>query len=300
MYCKILNIDFSEPVVEDPSINCSMCGKEAGLWNFKSMTSRSSKKVRISFVSATASQTSLDVPDNMSSNVSIKSENSNVSENMTSELAKLATSSDSLAQSDLMKPAGSQESLVNLRVSDQRHMAVDDDNDLSVQGMSTMFQEPKAPPQATPHGLMKELLLSTAPGSTKTLSKYSDSIFSEVGSECFEKRLEGITEDEIVLEKAITENPHSQQPAHTQQQWMKELLLLTAPSSSSAATYTDASESVFSEVGSVSFDKRLEVSSMVNSPRAATPVRSNSIDEEEVVMPTKTKRMKLQVSVLVI
>jgi len=43
---------------------------------------------------------------------------------------------------------------------------------------------------------MKELLLSTAPGG-RSHSIYSDSIFSEVGSECFEKRLEDTSEKDL-------------------------------------------------------------------------------------------------------
>ena len=208
---------FSKPVVEDPSINCSICGKEAGLWNYKNLNSRTStKRHKIAFERlgvGTSQQSLADLPDMMSSNVSVKSEkseNSTHSGSMTHELSKLATSSDSLAQSDLLKPAGSQESLVNLRVSDNKLMAVDqadnhdndsltnEDNNMNRSSVKsvTIFPEPKVP-HVTPQELMKELLLSRAPGSNRTHSIYSDSIFSEVGSECFEKRLEDTTEKDL-------------------------------------------------------------------------------------------------------
>jgi hypothetical protein len=153
----------------------------------------------------------------MSSRASVKSENSTHSAHsgsVTHELSKLATSSDSLAHSDLLKPAGSQESLVNLRVSDTKHMSVDyDDSFLGVGGSGneppshhqshgsvsskySLFSEPNKIPLATPQELMKELLLSTAPGG-RSHSIYSDSIFSEVGSECFEKRLEDTSEKDL-------------------------------------------------------------------------------------------------------
>merc|ERR1712168_373545 len=110
------------------------------------------------------------------------------------------------------------------------------------------FTEPRVP-AATPPELMKELLLSTAPGSNRTQSIYSDSVFSEVGSECFEKRLEeDTTEKEFELEKAISENPPSSHPNHVQQQWMKELLFMTAENNDRP----DATDSVISEIGSTS------------------------------------------------
>ena len=140
----------------------------------------------------------------------MKSENSTHSGSVTHELSKLATSSDSLAHSDLLKPAGSQESLVNLRVSDSKHMSIDhehedtdsvgghehDTSSRSSHKASSFFSEPSRIPLATPQELMKELLLSTAPGG-RSHSIYSDSIFSEVGSECFEKRLEDTNEKDL-------------------------------------------------------------------------------------------------------
>ena len=186
-----------------------MCGKEAGLWHYKSLSKSHNKRYKASFEGiGTTSQQSL--PDMMSSSISIKSEkseNSTHSGSMTHDLSKLATSSDSLAHSDLLKPASSQESLVNLRVSESKQMAVDntDQNESFGHddyhtthhgGLRTIFSEPRLP-QATPPELMKELLLSTAPGSSRSHSRYSDSIFSEVGSECFEKRLEETSEKDL-------------------------------------------------------------------------------------------------------
>ena len=63
--------------------------------------------------------------------------------------------------------------------------------------LKQFFTEPRIP-HVTPPELMKELLLSTAPGN-RTHSIYSDSIFSEVGSECFEKRLEDTIEKDLGL-----------------------------------------------------------------------------------------------------
>jgi len=314
----------NKPVVEDPSINCIMCSKESGLWNYKNLSHRSThhKRHKTAFecYGAGVSQQSLaDYPDAMSSNVSIKSEkseNSTHSGSMIHELSKLATSSDSLAQSDLLKPADSQESLVNLRVSDSKTMYVDhldhQDNDSNADSgsnhgntsggghqqssskSSNIFPEPKHVvfgTHVTPPELMKELLLSRKPNNNRTHSIYSDSIFSEVGSECFEKRLEDTTEKDLELDKAVTENPPSSQPNQRQQQWMKELLFMTAESKSSAT------ESVMSEIGSIAFDRRIDNSSILNSPRATTPVYSNMstcTDEEEGSEPMRTKRMRFQ------
>lgn len=204
---------YSLPIVEDPSISCSLCGKEVGLWNYKYLSSRSSRKPRksMSECMGTSQQSLSDYPDIMSSRASVKSEkseNSTHSGSVTHELSKLATSSDSLAHSDLLKPAGSQESLINLRVSENKQMSVDHDNDddsltgdmttgHSHHHLKPLFSEPRIP-HVTPPELMKELLLSTAPGN-RTHSIYSDSIFSEVGSECFEKRLEDTTEKDLGL-----------------------------------------------------------------------------------------------------
>lgn len=205
------NIFLSQPIVEDPSITCSLCGKEVGLWHYKSLSSRR-KHTKPHFESiAATSQQSLS-EDLMSSRVSVKSENSTHSGSVTHELSKLATSSDSLAQSDLLRPAGSQESLINLRVSDSKQMSIDHEHEDadSIGGhehdqtsrssnKSLLFSEPTRIPLATPQELMKELLLSTAPGG-RSHSIYSDSIFSEVGSECFEKRLEDTTEKDLGIE----------------------------------------------------------------------------------------------------
>ena len=124
----------SQPVVEDPSITCTICGIEAGLWNYKSLSSRLNQHKRFkTLLEYTNSQQSLtDLQENMSGNVSVKSEKSETEKSdysgqgsMINELSRLATSSDSLAQSDLLRPAESQESLVNLRVSDSKLMAAD-------------------------------------------------------------------------------------------------------------------------------------------------------------------------------
>lgn len=288
----------SQPIVEDPSITCTVCGKEAGLWNYKTLAHRGHhKRIKESFEGKCASQQSL-ATDNLSSNVSVKSEkseNSNHSGSVVHEISRLVTSSDSLANSDLLKPAGSQESLVNLRVSDSKQMTVEhtyDQDSIISEGHNhdRSFTEPRVP-VATPPELMKELLLSTAPGSNRTTSIYSDSVFSEVGSECFEKRLEDDTnEKELELDKAISENPPSSHPNHVQQQWMKELLFMTAES----RDHPEVTDSVISEIGSTSFDKRLDNGSVLNSPRSTTPVHTSSIDVDENEPQIRTKRMRFQ------
>lgn len=190
------------------------------MWHYKSLSSRRNAKhhkPNFESIAGGTSQQSLS-EEFMSSRASVKSENSTYSAHSGSvshELSKLATSSDSLAHSDLLRPAGSQESLVNLRVSDTKHMSVDYDDSLlgmgggvneppshhqshsSVSSKYSLFSEPNRIPLATPQELMKELLLSTAPGGGRSHSIYSDSIFSEVGSECFEKRLEDTSEKDL-------------------------------------------------------------------------------------------------------
>ena len=72
---------------------------------------------------------------------------------------------------------------------------------------------------------------------------------------------------------------------------MKELLFMTAESKT-----TEVTESVMSEIGSVAFDRRLDNSSVLNSPRATTPVHSNtSIYEDYESEAVRTKRMRFQV-----
>jgi len=91
----------------------------------------------------------------------------------------------------------------------------------------------------------------------------------------------------IELEKAITENPPSSHPNHVQQQWMKELLFMTADNRKEEAT-----ESVMSEIGSVSFNRRLDSNSIAHTPRAMTPVHQTEDEEGE---PVRNKRMRFQV-----
>ena len=35
----------SQPIVEDPSITCAVCGKEVGLWNYKTLANRGLHKI---------------------------------------------------------------------------------------------------------------------------------------------------------------------------------------------------------------------------------------------------------------
>ena len=88
----------------------------------------------------------------------------------------------------------------------------------------------------------------------------------------------------------MTENPPSSHPNHVQQQWMKELLFMTADN-----TGIETTESVMSEIGSVSFDRRLDSQSTAHTPRVMTPTHDNDDDDGE---PVRTKRMRFQVSVI--
>lgn len=88
----------------------------------------------------------------------------------------------------------------------------------------------------------------------------------------------------------LTENPPSSHPNTVQQQWMKELLFMTADN-----TGIEATESVMSEIGSVSFDRRLDSHSTAHTPRAMTPTHHHEDDDGE---PVRTKRMRFQVFVI--
>ncbi|XP_065674268.1 uncharacterized protein LOC100199404 isoform X2 [Hydra vulgaris] len=292
-----------QPVVEDPSIICTICGMEAGLWNYKSLSSRINhqKRFKTSLEYTNSQQSLTELQENMSTDVSVKSEKSETEKSdnsgqgsMLNELSRLATSSDSLAQSDLLRAAESQESLLNLRVSDSKVMATDGlDHNIETthedfNQLKNQFSEPRLS-QATHPELMKELLLSRAPGS-RSRSRYSDSIFSEVGSECFEKRLEETCEKDIEHERAITDNPPPNHPNSSQQQWMKELLFITAD-----ACHSEPTESVISEIGSVAFDRRIEDNSSLNSPRLLTPVHHGMHDYDDDSEPSRIKKMRFQV-----
>lgn len=57
----------------------------------------------------------------------------------------------------------------------------------------------------------------------------------------------------------------------------------------------EATESVMSEIGSVSFDRRLDASSIAHTPRVMTPVHMQGATDEEEGEPVRTKRMRFQV-----
>ena len=72
---------------------------------------------------------------------------------------------------------------------------------------------------------------------------------------------------------------------------MKELLFITAD-----ACHSEPTESVISEIGSVAFDRRIEDSSTLNSPRPLTPVHHGTLhDYDEDGEPSRIKRMRFQV-----
>ena len=157
-----------------------------------------------------------------------------------------------------------------------------------------VFTEPHLPGHGH-MGLMKELLLATAPGESRNSLAYSESVLSEVGSEFFEKRIEAEKDDLSNDGDTLSEPNAPVPPPPVQQHLMKELLLITAPGEGSPRR----SESVFSEIGSLAFDKRVEASS-VCSPRATSPTWRERFDDEDrsAILEGKVKRMRFHVSMV--
>ena len=63
-----------------------------------------------------------------------------------------------------------------------------------------------------------------------------------------------------------------------------------------AETHSEVTESVISEIGSVTFDRRLDNCSVMNSPRATTPVSGNSAYPDDDGEHARNKRMRFQVN----
>ena len=161
-----------------------------------------------------------------------------------------------------------------------------------------IFTEP-FPPHIGKMELMKALLFAK---DGENQPSYSESMVSEVGSEAFENRIE-VAKEELSTEERTQEPdpPPPPPPPPYQEMLMKELLLVTAPHEGSPK----GSESIFSEVGSLMFDKRLETASIC-SPRSETPTPKERIVNQEDGSTFKTntlegrvKRMRFHVSVTV-
>ena len=59
--------------------------------------------------------------------------------------------------------------------------------------------------------------------------------------------------------------------------------------------HPEVTESVMSEIGSISFDRRLDNCSVMNSPRSTTPIHTSNSLELDENEPVRTKRMRFQV-----
>ena len=156
-----------------------------------------------------------------------------------------------------------------------------------------VFTEPTAPNLGKME-LMKALLFAK---DGEHQHSYSESMVSEVGSEAFESRIE-LAKEELSAEEGTQDPDPPPPPPPYQETLMKELLLVTAPHDGSPK----GSESIFSEVGSLMFDKRLETWS-VCSPRAETPTfkdRTFAQDDASLSKPStlegRVKRMRFHVS----
>ena len=157
-----------------------------------------------------------------------------------------------------------------------------------------IFTEPSAP-NIDKMELMKALLFAK---DGEIHPSYSESMVSEVGSEAFEHRIEAAKEELSAEEKSQElDPPPPPPPPPYQEMLMKELLLVTAPHEGSPK----GSESIFSEVGSLMFDKRLETVSIC-SPRAETPTFKERLSNQEdtnvlkaTTLEGRVKRMRFHV-----
>ena len=161
-----------------------------------------------------------------------------------------------------------------------------------------IFTEP-FPPNIGKMELMKALLFAK---DGENQPAYSESMVSEVGSEAFENRIE-LAKEELSAEARTQylDPPPPPPPPPYQEMLMKELLLVTAPHEGSPK----GSESIFSEVGSLMFDKRLETASIC-SPRSETPThKERTVNQDDSstfksnTLEGRVKRMRFHVSVLV-
>ncbi len=325
----------SDGTKEDATISCETCGKECGLWNYVKITEEvmplRAKRIlhsneadtldtRLIYASFISDRSTFRSSEFVASNASMHSEgDSQMSENGIASLiqsarelraAQLGMSVDkdisSLQSSDAQEDAARQE--ISFELQSEGSGDHSDDNKSKKNEMSQhhqreskadsyIFTEPLAP-YVGKMELMKALLLATAPGEHDNSSYYSESVISEVGSEAFEKRIE-IAKEELSSEMIMGRDPGPPPPPPVHQEnLMKELLFVTAPKDGSQK----GSTSVFSEVGSLLFDRKHDTSS-VCSPRAETPTFTDRVDQDfETVTRSNTlegrvKRMRFQVSI---
>ncbi|XP_065066930.1 zinc finger C3HC-type protein 1-like isoform X2 [Rhopilema esculentum] len=311
----------SEQVNDDATLLCDTCLKECGLWNFVSVTEennpvRAGKRfateqgkmgvdTRSMYASFLSDVSTFRSAEFVSSNVSMHSEtDSQMSENgmnatgasdnrrnvvppqgesratvsVSSEAGEQARPRDSLGStSEVTAEEGSDES-----VSQKSERKLHRSGSQESRTFAHIFMEPTAPDTGKME-LMKALLFA------KDLQfdpSYSESVISEVGSEAFEKRIE-IAREEMSAEENTQDPDPPPPPPPNQENLMKELLLVTAPHEGSPR----GSESIFSEVGSLMFDKRLETWS-VCSPRAETPTMKDRSQVQEEESPVRTSSLE--------
>eukprot|EP00794_Sanderia_malayensis_P006100 gene6100-6804_t len=252
---------------DNVTILCESCGKECGLWNYVKVTEDiaplSAKKsanldTRQIYASFISDKSTFRSSEFVSSNVSMHSETD-------SQMSETGTS-DSKTKYD--KTIG-QQSTENKEDANSCHELSSETESQTNETNQHTFTTPLVP-YAGKMELMKALLLATAPGDR---DQYSESVISEVGSEAFERRIE-LTKDELFNDILSSQDPEPPPPpSANQENLMKELLLVTAPRDGSPK----GSASIFSEVGSLMFDKRID-SWSVCSPREGTPTFKDRLD----------------------
>lgn len=318
---------FSDVVDKEATIICDVCNKECGLWNYvsvneditvgrvakrlvhdKEATNLDARSIYASFMSDVSTFRSSEF---VSSNVSMHSEtDSQMSENGAQLILQGVISNEkgvrpgSTVASDSSDEKKARESGTN--VNEEKSEQSSDESarpksDKRLQRRSSfdgkvpihVFTEPTAPNLGKME-LMKALLFAK---DGENHPPYSESMVSEVGSEAFENRIE-LAKEELSAEEGTQDPDPPPPPPPYQETLMKELLLVTAPHDGSPK----GSESIFSEVGSLMFDKRLETWS-VCSPRAETPtLKDRTFNQEEAntsksnTLEGRVKRMRFHVS----
>ena len=313
----------------DAAIICDTCAKECGLWNYVNVNedatvARGAKRLvpereggnldaRSIYASFMSDMSTFRSSEFVSSNVSMHSEtDSQMSEN----------GSQVLIQGVVQHERGNRPgSIVTSEGSDDKKQKetgtrnVEEKDEPSGEELSRTISDEKAvqrsshdgrktpvhiftepiPPHIGKMELMKALLFAK---DGENQPAYSESMVSEVGSEAFENRIELAKEELSTEEKAQEPDPPPPPPPPPYQEMlMKELLLVTAPHEGSPK----GSESIFSEVGSLMFDKRLETVSIC-SPRSETPTLKERVANQEDVnafrsntLEGRVKRMRFQV-----
>ena len=315
---------FSEVIDNDAAIICDTCTKECGLWNYINVTEdatavRVAKRLipdkdganldaRSIYASFMSDVSTFRSSEFVSSNVSMHSEtDSQMSENGAQVFIQGFTSNEKGTRpGSIAASEGSEEKRPGTSNMEEKDEQSSDESakpksDKRVQRRSSfdgktpvhIFTEPTAP-NIGKMELMKALLFAK---DGANYPAYSESMVSEVGSEAFENRIE-IAKEELSAEEGTQDPDPPPPPPPYQETLMKELLLVTAPHEGSPK----GSESIFSEVGSLMFDKRLETWS-VCSPRAETPTLKDRIFNQEEsyasrssTLEGRVKRMRFHVS----